>query len=148
VRALETLRDFDLGVWSVHPVPPSLKPFYRGAALGEQMMRVLCAAKIVVNPHGDFMRWGGNMRLFEAAGCGVMQIADDLPGVPGWFAPGAEIVTYRDADHLRELVTHYLAHDAEREAIAAAGQARAYADHAYERRTARLLALMEEAGHT
>jgi spore maturation protein CgeB len=148
VRALEALRDFDLGVWSVHPVPPSLKPFYRGAALGEQMMRALCAAKIVVNPHGDFMRWGGNMRLFEAAGCGVMQLADDLPGVPEWFAPGAEIVTYRDAGHLRELVAHYLAHDAGREAIAAAGQARAYADHTYGQRAARLLALMEEVAHT
>ena len=140
VRALEALRDFDLGVWSVHPVPASLQPFYRGKALGETMLRVLCAARIVVNPHGDFMRWGGNMRLFEASGCGVFQIADDLPGIGHWFKVGEEIVTYRDPDHLRDLVKHYLAHDDARRAIAAAGQARAYADHTYRRRTEQLLA--------
>ncbi|MBN1287505.1 MAG: glycosyltransferase [Anaerolineae bacterium] len=143
VRALEALRDFDLGVWSVHPVPASLQPFYRGGALGEKMLRITCAAKIAVNPHGDFMRWGGNMRLFEAAGCRVFQIADEAPGVPEWFTPGEEIVLYRDPDHLRELAAYYLAHDAERERIAAAGQARVYTDHTYAQRTARLLTLME-----
>jgi spore maturation protein CgeB len=143
VRALEALRSFDLGVWSVHPVPESLRPFYRGGALGERMLRILCAAKIVVNPHGDFMRWGGNLRLFEASGCGAFQITDDLPGVRGWFAVGQEIVTYRDPEHLRELAAYFLEHDEEREAIAAAGQARAYADHTYRQRAERLLAWLE-----
>ncbi len=142
VRALEALREFDLGVWSVHPVPPSLAPFYRGKALGEAMLRILCAAKITVNPHGDFMRWGGNMRLFEASGCGTFQIADDLPGTVEWFVPGEEIVLYRDPRHLRDLVAHYLAHDADRGHIAAAGQRRAYADHTYMQRAERLLEML------
>ena len=144
VRALEALRDFDLGIWSVHPVPESLRAFYRGGALGEEMLRVLCAAKIVVNPHGDFMRWGGNMRLFEAAGCRVFQVTDDLPGIGAWFQVGEEIVTYRDPDHLREMVAHYLAHDDERARIAAAGQARAYAEHTYQRRAETLLGWLAE----
>jgi hypothetical protein len=144
VRALEALREFDLGIWSVHPVPPTLRSFYRGGALGEKMLRITCATKIVVNPHGDFMRWGGNMRLFEVSGCGVFQIVDGLPGVPEWFVPGSEIVTYRDPDHLRELVAYYLSNESERERIAAAGHARAYADHTYARRTEWLLRLMEE----
>ncbi len=145
VRALEALRDLDLGIWSVHPVPASLRPFYRGKALGTDMLRITCAAKIVVNPHGDFMRWGGNMRLFEASGCGAFQIADALPGVAQWFEVGKEIITYRDPRHLRELVGYYLENTRARAGVAAAGQARAYAEHTYAHRTARLLELLEQA---
>ncbi len=144
VAALEALRGFDLGLWSVHEVPPSLRPFYRGAALGEQMLRITRAATITVNPHGDFMRWGGNMRLFEACGVGAFQIADDRPGIAGWFTVGEHLVTYRDPAHLRELVAYYLAHDDERARIAEAGRAHVHAHHTYDQRMARLLALVGE----
>jgi hypothetical protein len=144
IAALEALRDFDLGIWSVHEVPPALRPYYRGPALGEQMLRVTCGARLTVNTHGDFMRYGGNMRLFEACGVGTFQIADDRPGVSEWFVPGEHLVTYRDHDHLRELVATYLAHDDERGRIAAAGQAHVHAHHTYDQRMARLMALVEE----
>jgi len=143
VAALEALRDFDLGIWSVHEIPLSLRPFYRGPALGEQMLRITRAAKITVNPHGDFMRWGGNMRLFEACGVGAFQIADDRPGIREWFTAGEHLVTYRDPAHLRELVAYYLAHDDERARIAEAGRAHVHAHHTYDQRMARLLALVE-----
>ncbi len=144
IAALEALRDFDLGIWSVHEVPPALRPYYRGPALGEQMLRVTCGARLTVNTHGDFMRYGGNMRLFEACGVGTFQIADDRPGVAQWFTPGEHLVTYRDHDHLRELVAHYLAHDDERARIAAAGHAHVHAHHTYDQRMARLMALVAE----
>ncbi len=144
IEALEALRDFDLGIWSVHEVPPTLRPYYRGTALGEQMLRITQAAKIVINTHGDFMRYGGNMRLFEVCGVGAFQIVDDRPGVSQWFTVGEHLVTYRDLDHLRELVRYYLDHDDERQRIAAAGQAHVYAHHTYDQRMARLLALLEE----
>jgi spore maturation protein CgeB len=143
VAALEALRDFDLGLWSVHEVPASLRQFYRGPALGEQMLRITRAAKITVNPHGDFMRYGGNMRLFEACGVGTFQIVDDRPGVPDWFTVGEHLVTYHDPAHLRELVTYYLAHDDERARIAAAGQAHVHAHHTYDHRMTRLMELVE-----
>lgn len=138
VQALEALRDFDLGIWSVHDVPPSLKPHFRGYALGEDMLEVFSAAKLTINTHGDFMRYGGNMRLFEAAGVGIMQIADDLPGVGQWFSEGETIVTYRDTEDLRAKVAHYLAHDDEREAIARAARQHVYAHHTYTQRMARV----------
>lgn len=144
IAALEALRNFDLGIWSVHEVPPSLRPFYRGAALGEQMLRATCASRIALNPHGDFMRYGGNMRLFEACGVGAFQIVDDRPGVREWFTVSEHLVTYRDPDHLRELVQYYLTHEDERAQIAAAGQAHAHAHHTYDQRMARLMALVNE----
>ncbi len=137
VQALEALSDFDLGIWSVHDVPPSLRRFLRGGALGEDMLRILSAAKLCINPHGDFMLYGGNLRLFEAAGVGVCQISDDLPGTRLWF-PQIEgqptIVTYQDADDLRAKAAYYLSHDAEREALAQRAQAHVYAHHTYDQR--------------
>jgi len=134
VQALQALSDFDLGIWSVHDLPESLRPFQRGSALGEEMLRVLSAAKISLNVHGNFMRYGGNMRLFEAAAVGAFQLVDDRPGVREWFTEGEHLVMYYDMDDLREKAAYYLAHDEERERIAAAGRAHVLEHHTYEQR--------------
>ena len=144
VAALESLREFDLGIWSVHEAPESLRPHFRGGALGERMLQVLSSVKIGVNVHGDFMRYGGNMRLFECAGLGTFQLVDDLPGVHEWFVDGEHLVTFSDHADLREKVRYYLAHDEERERIAAAGRAHALAHHRVEQRLARVLEILEE----
>ncbi len=145
VKALEALRDFDLGIWSVHEVPPSLRPFVRGKALGEDMLRIISAAKLCFNTHGDFVFYGGNMRLFEVAGAGICQICDDLPGTRAWF-PEVDgtptIISYTDEDDLRAKVSFYLAHDDERAAVAKAAQAHVYAEHTYDRRAERLDVLL------
>ncbi len=145
VQALEALSDFDLGIWSVHDVPPSLQKFVRGRALGEDMLKILSAAKLCLNPHGDFVLYGGNLRLFEAAGAGVCQITDDLPGTRLWF-PEVDgkptIITYADLDDLRAKVGYYLAHDDERQQIAEAARAHVYAKHSYDRRAERFDELM------
>lgn len=145
VRALEALREFDLGIWSVHDVPDSLRRFVRGGALGEQMLRILSAAKLCINPHGDFMRYGGNLRLFEAAGVGVAQISDDLPGTRGWFPEvdgGPTILTYRDETDLQAQVAAMLADDSARQALAELARAHVYAHHTYDQRSERLEALL------
>jgi spore maturation protein CgeB len=144
VAALEALVDLELKIWSVHEVPSSLRDKARGPLLGEPMLRALCGARIVVNPHGDFMRWGGNMRLFEACGVGAFQIVDDRPGVSEWFTPGEHLVTYRDPAQLRELVAHFLDLDQERERIARAGREHVLAHHTYAHRMAALVRLVEE----
>ena len=144
VMALESLRDFDLGIWSMHETPASLMPFRRGSALGESMMEVLSSVKISLNIHGDFMRYGGNMRLFECAALGSFQIVDDRPGVREWFTPGEHLVTFHDHQDLREKVRHYLAHDEERQRIAAAARRHVLAHHRYDQRLARVEALLAE----
>ncbi|MHB8629522.1 MAG: glycosyltransferase family protein [Aggregatilineales bacterium] len=139
VKALEAVSDFDLRLWSVHGVPTSLARFYRGPALGERMLRILGGSKIQINPHGNFMRYGGNMRIFEAAACGVFQLVDDLPGIPTWFSVGEQIITYRDVGDLRRKTRYYLDHEYERQQIAQAAQAHAYAHHTYDHRMAALV---------
>ncbi|MBE2268635.1 MAG: glycosyltransferase [Anaerolinea sp.] len=145
VKALEALRDFDLGIWSVHDVPESLRPFVRGKALGEDMLKILSAAKVCFNTHGDFVFYGGNLRLFEVAGAGICQVAEDLPGTRAWFPDvdgGKTILTYTDEADLRDTLASILSHDAERAALAARAQAHVYAHHTYDQRAARFDALI------
>lgn len=141
VRALEALADFDLGIWSVHEVPPSLKRHVRGRALGEEMEKIISAAKLCFNTHGDFVFYGGNLRLFEVAGAGVAQITDDLPGTRQWFPEingQPTILTYTGMDDLRAKVAHLLADDAARSAMAQRAREHAYAHHTYDHRAARV----------
>lgn len=150
VRALEALgaAGFDLGIWSVHDVPPSLQRYVRGRALGEEMERILGAARLCFNTHGDFAFYGGNLRLFEVAGAGVFQIVDDLPGVRAWFPPDADgepmVFAYRDTDDLCVGVARYLADDAARQRAAERARTHVYAHHTYDVRAARFDALITE----
>ncbi len=134
IQALEALREFDLGIWSVHAVPDSLKPYVRGRALGAEMLKIMSCAKVVINVHGDFMRYGGNMRLFEVASLGVCQIADDLAGVRRWFTPDENILVYASVDDLKAQVRAILADNTRRMQIAQNGQQHVYAHHTYAQR--------------
>jgi spore maturation protein CgeB len=138
VAALDALKDFDLGIWSVHDAPESLKPFVRGSALGETMLEVLSAGKMTLNTHGNFMRYGGNMRLFEAAALGTFQLVDNRPGIHEWFKDGEHLVIYEDLRDLREKASYYLAHPQERQAIADAARAHVCSQHTYEQRLDKL----------
>ncbi len=144
VAALAALTNFDLGIWSVHAVPAALQTHRRGSALGETMLRVLSAAKMTINPNGNFMRYGGNMRLFEAAGVGTLQLTDDVPGVREWFTLGENIVIYHDTADLCAKVAYYLQHDSERELLAQRAREHVYAHHTYEQRVDRFEQMMSD----
>jgi hypothetical protein len=142
VKALSALTEFDLGIWSVHEVPAHLKPALRGGALGETMMRIMSAAKICINPHGNFMRYGGNQRLFEASAAGILQITDNLPGIPEWFTPGENILVYTDAADLKAQVSHYLHDEAARLALAEKARQHVYTHHTYDNRVQQVEVLL------
>lgn len=144
VAALEALTDFNLGIWSVHDLPDSIKPYHRGSALGDEMMHVLSGATISLNIHGDFMRYGGNMRLFEAAAVGAFQIVDDRPGIKTWFTPDEHLVIFKNVADLRETVTYYLEHPNERQVIANAARKHVLAHHTYNHRLEEVEKLLAE----
>lgn len=144
VAALEAVTDFDLGIWSVHDVPQTLRPHVRGSALGDSMLNVLISSKITINTHGDFMRYGGNMRLFECAGMGAFQLVDDRPGIAEWFVDGEHLVIYHDLADLRAKLAYYLAHPQERQRMAGAAREHVLAHHTYAHRLQQLEALMAD----
>jgi hypothetical protein len=143
VSALEALSDFDLGIWSVHNIPASLKKFHRGYALGDEMMQVLSSAKISLNIHGDFMRYGGNMRLFETAAIGAFQIVDNRPGIKTWFTLGKHLVTFEDLNALRTKASYYLENESERLQIAENARQHVLTHHTYDKRLTQVETLLK-----
>jgi hypothetical protein len=151
VPLLEGLaEETDLEVWGygvdrLGPASP-LRDRYRGQAWGMGMYEVLARSKIVVNTHERIAEgFANNMRLYEATGSGALLITDERDDLAEIFEPGREVVTYRTPAELVERVRHYLAHDDERRAIAAAGQERTLRDHTYRERIAELAPVLQDA---
>jgi spore maturation protein CgeB len=118
---------------------------HRGTAWGAEMFRLLRASGISLNHHIDVAEgYAGNVRLFEATGCGSMLLTDWKTNLHEMFAPGREVVAYRTPEECVELIDYYLNHDAEREAIARAGQQRTLRDHTFYRRMQELSGLVRQ----
>ncbi len=106
---------------------------------GEEYCRGLASGKIIFNysASGDL-----NMRIFEAMAVGRMLLTDRRAvrnGLLDLFEEGKELVTYTNEDDLLEKAAYYLAHDEERERIAAAGRAAVLQHHTYAHRIDRIL---------
>jgi spore maturation protein CgeB len=98
----------------------------------DEMARTYGLSKVVFN-----CSVGGevNMRVFEAMASGALLITDRIEnGLADLFQDGHHLVMYDDLDDLSQKITHYLGHDAEREAIAQAGRQEVLSSHTYSRR--------------
>ena len=144
----DAARGVEIDVWGPgieeRPEDSLLRRRYHGLAWGIEMYRVLAAARIALNRHIDASEGhANNMRLFEATGVGTLLLTDERLDLDELFVPGEEVVTYADAADLVDKARWYLEHDAEREAIAAAGQARTLREHTYSRRIPELVEILE-----
>jgi hypothetical protein len=149
VQLLERLSsDVNLELWGqVDANLPRSSPIrsrYRGQAWGMDMFRVLAQSRIAVNRHGDVADgYAANMRMFEATGVGALLVTESATNLPDFFEPGREVVVYDGVDDLVEKIRHFLAHDAERRRIAAAGQRRTLTEHTYGHRIKQLAGMLE-----
>ena len=115
------------------------------AAFGLDYYDVLARSKIVLNRHiGCAGNDASNMRMFEATGMGACLLTDNKRNLAELFEPGVEVVTYDSVDDAIEKVDWLLEHDAEREAIAAAGQRRTLEDHSFAARVKTLEGIIGE----
>ena len=85
------------------------------------------STKIGLNIHESFGPC--NRRMFALPASGVMQICDCPEGLSEVFEVGKEVIVYRTPKEAAELIRYYLEHDAERQAIAAAGYRRVTRDY-------------------
>jgi spore maturation protein CgeB len=96
------------------------------------MYEILRKSKITINHHTDIAgAYASNMRLYEATGVGTMLLTDWKENLKDLFEPGREVVAYRSPEECKDLISYYLTHDDEREAIALAGQQRTLSEHTY-----------------
>jgi spore maturation protein CgeB len=116
-----------------------------GNAWGRDMYRVLHQSQITLNHHiGVAGPYANNMRLYEATGVGTLLMTDWKQNLKEIFDPGKEIVTYRTPEECAELLTYYLEHSGQREAIARAGQERTLRDHNYCQRMGEFIEIVRE----
>ena len=80
-----------------------------------------------------------NMRHFEALGTGSFLLTDNIPEDQNVFKEGVHFVGYDDFDNMVAKAKHYLADDAARDRIAAAGHAEAMDKHTYMHRVLSVL---------
>jgi spore maturation protein CgeB len=91
---------------------------------------ILARSKVALNCHIDCAENdAGNMRLYEATGMGACLVTDWKHNLKDLFEPDVELVPYHSVDECIEKVQYLLAHDGERQTIAAAGQRRVLRDH-------------------
>lgn len=120
-----------------------IRKVYGGPLWGIGMYQVLRAAKIVFNRHIDIAEdYANNMRLYEATGAGSFLLTDFKQNLCDMFAPGKEVVVYRDANECLELAGYYLAYKDKREAIARAGQQRTLSEHTWYHRMQELVEIV------
>ena len=107
----------------------------------QQMVAMFCSTQIVINLHTWRRKFdhGVNPRLFEAAGCGAFQLVDWKQEIPELFDTQRELRCYRDIGEVRDLARDCLQDPAQLAEYARAAQQRAYAEHTYRHRMARLL---------
>ena len=113
-----------------------VKAFGRGWDQGyiptEQMAHVYNASKVnlcFVKSDSDPPRFVIKGKIFDICMSGAFLLCEYVPGIEEFFEVGKEIVTFTDLEDATEKIEYYLAHDAERQAIAEAGWMRAQRDH-------------------
>lgn len=117
--------------------------FYRQYAPAE-VGRVYSQSRVVFNTS---IARDVTMRLFEGTACGALVLTDSVAnGLDELFDVGHELAVYRDDAELLKQIAYYLAHEAERAQIAAAGQRRTLAEHTYTHRAQTLLEAIAASG--
>jgi spore maturation protein CgeB len=76
------------------------------------------------------------LRDFEVPMSGGFYLTEHSEELAQFFIPGMEIETWHTREELRDKCRHYLQNDSARRRIAAAGRARALAEHTWEHRFA------------
>ena len=105
-----------------HRRPDSIARIAQPPIFGRRLYELIGRSKIVLNGAIDMAgRDRGNMRCFEAMGCGAMLVSDAGNYPPG-MEPGATIETYGSPDNAVEVIGSSLNNSSRREKMAADGR--------------------------
>ncbi|MDJ0633115.1 MAG: glycosyltransferase [Xenococcaceae cyanobacterium MO_188.B29] len=98
--------------------------------------------KILLNDHWSSMKENGfiSNRIFDAAACGCFVISDDVIGATDIF--GDTLVTYKNANELKQLVDYFLEHEQERKLISNKLKKIVLSEHTFEHRVLSILDIL------
>ena len=148
-EVLKSISDLGLGIWGywLEKIPGLAGCYRRQHVFGDEAVKIYNASKVVVDIHERFAsgeeQFNVTPRVFEVPASGALLLVNENPALEGLFEPGKEIVCYKDSADLREKVKYYLAHPAEREAIAEKGRQRALREYTYKHRLNEILTILK-----
>lgn len=91
-----------------HRRPPAIRRVSTAPVFGRELYGLMSSAKIVLNGAIDMAGEDrGNMRCFEALGCGALMLSDD-GRYPEGFVNGQTMLTYRSAEEAAALARQIL----------------------------------------
>lgn len=107
---------------SRHRRPSEIRAVSAAPVFGLGMYEALSRAKIVLNGAVDMAGDDrGNMRCFEAMGCGALMVSDE-GRYPEGMVDGKTMLAYANAQHAADVIDAILARPSELQAIAAEGR--------------------------
>lgn len=117
---------------------------YHGEAWGKDMFAIMRNSEMTLNCHIDsIFPYVGNMRMFEAIGCGALLFTDDGANADYFFENKQEVIYYRNPKQCLELIQEYTDKPDECLKIAKAGQAKTLGFHAYDLRMGTVAEVLE-----
>jgi len=133
--------EFDVIPKASHLMKNSLGPRF-----GLEMFRAFAESPVTVNAHIDVAKsFAGNIRLFDATGCGACLLTDHKDNLSQYFEIDKEIVTFKSRQDCLEKLEWLMDHESERVAIARAGQEKTLKQHSYRNRLAQVAAVISSA---
>jgi spore maturation protein CgeB len=119
---------------------PGLKAYWRGFAYERDYRLALAASKIALCLVRRANRDGHVMRTFELPACAAFMLAERTEEHLELFEEGQEMACFETVQELVDKARYYLAHESERQQIAASGYRRVTsAPYTYRHRVAELL---------
>jgi spore maturation protein CgeB len=130
---LAQLQDFDLRVYGPGWGKSALdKDKIYPEAFGALTNEIFNRSRINLNIHNWFGQGSAmNLRLFEVPAAGGFLLTDWVDEIAGTYQDGRHIACWRNVAELRDKIAYYLAHEAERLAIAQAGREHFLLHHSY-----------------
>ncbi|MEH2526336.1 MULTISPECIES: glycosyltransferase [unclassified Bradyrhizobium] len=108
---LTLLAESAIGGWlplRKHRRPDAIVEIAKPPVFGRQLYELIGSSKIVLNGAIDMAGTDrGNMRCFEAMGCGAL-LASDAGGYPDGMQPGVTIETYESPEQATEIISSCL----------------------------------------
>lgn len=127
---------------SRHRRPEVIREASQPPIFGLELYRELASAKIVLNGAIDMAgNDRGNMRCFEAMGCGALLLSDEGNYPEGMIA-GVNLVTYSSPEVMVQMIRELLESEANRLKIANAGNAMVSSDYSKTRQWERFVNLV------
>jgi len=144
-KILEALADFNLKIWGRWPTESlRLKGCYQKQDIyKEEAVKVYNASKVIIDIHGLYgiekEIFNVTPRVFEVPASGGFLLTNHIPQVCEFYKVKEEIITYKDINELKYLISYYLEHPQERQAISERAYQRAHREHTYLERLRMLL---------